>query len=185
MLYRGLGYTSATSTRILEENRPCPDWLGETSLKNRKSAFITAFNAQSGGPSCAGQDAVTGQNFAHRKAWIQQRLEFLAGQFGSEVLSFAVMSNHLHVVLRNRPDVVPEWSDQEVARRWWFLFPGRKDAAGQPEEPTAADLQMLTADEERLAERRRRLSSLGLRRGQTCFPVLEVPSNSARWIWRR
>jgi hypothetical protein len=70
------------------------------------------------------------------------------------------MSNHAHVVLRNRPDVVQEWSDQEVARRWWFLFPGRKDAAGQPEEPTAADLQMLTADEERLAERRRRLSSL-------------------------
>ncbi|MCY2990060.1 MAG: Type I secretion system protein TolC [Planctomycetota bacterium] len=36
-----------------------------------------------------GQDAVTGQNFDHRKAWIQQRLEFLAGQFGIEVLSFA------------------------------------------------------------------------------------------------
>ena len=53
-----------------------------------------------------------------------------------------------------------EWPDQEVAHRWWFLFPGRKDAAGLPEEPTAADLQMLTADEERLAERRRRLSSL-------------------------
>ena len=69
-----------------------------------------------------GQDAVTGQNFDHRKAWIQQRLEVLAGQFGIEVLSFAVMSNHCHVVLRNRPDVVQDWSDEEVARRWWFLF---------------------------------------------------------------
>ena len=39
-----------------------------------------------------GQDAVTGQNFDHRKAWIQQRLEFLTGQFGIEVLSFADMS---------------------------------------------------------------------------------------------
>ncbi|MCY2989691.1 MAG: hypothetical protein NTY19_17705 [Planctomycetota bacterium] len=63
-------------------------------------------------------------------------------------------------MLRNRPVVVQEWSDQEVARRWWFFFPGRKAAAGHPEEPTAADLQMLTADEERLTERRRRLSSL-------------------------
>ena len=70
------------------------------------------------------------------------------------------MSNHAHVVLRNRPDVVHESSDQEVARRWWFVFPARKDAVRQPEEPIAADLQMLTADEERLAERRRRLSSL-------------------------
>ena len=107
-----------------------------------------------------GQDAVTGRNFDHRKAWIQDRLEFLAGYFGIEVLSFAVMSNHAHVILRNRPDVVEGWSAEEVARRWWFLFPARKDAAGQPEEPTAADLQMLTADGERLADRRRRLSSL-------------------------
>ena len=37
-----------------------------------------------------GQDAVTGRNFDHRKAWIQDRLEFLAGYFGIEVLSFAV-----------------------------------------------------------------------------------------------
>jgi hypothetical protein len=29
-----------------------------------------------------GQDAVTGKNYDHRKTWIQQRLEFLAGQFG-------------------------------------------------------------------------------------------------------
>ena len=47
-------------------------------------------------------------------------------------------------MLRNRPDVVQDWSDEEVARRWWFLFRARKAAAGQPEEPTAADLQMLT-----------------------------------------
>ncbi len=107
-----------------------------------------------------GLDALTGKKFDHRKDWIQKRLEFLAGQFGIEVLSFAVMSNHLHVVLRNRPDLVQAWSDQEVARRWWFLFPGRKDASGQPEEPTAADLQIVTADAERLGERRRRLSSL-------------------------
>ncbi len=36
-----------------------------------------------------------------------------------------MMSNHLHVILRNRPDVVAIWSDQEVARRWLALFPGR------------------------------------------------------------
>ena len=35
------------------------------------------------------------------------------------------MSNHLHVILRSRPDVVALWSDEEVARRWLTLFPGR------------------------------------------------------------
>ena len=51
----------------------------------------------------------------HRRQFIQDRLEFLAGVFGIDVLAFAVMSNHLHVVLRNRPDVVRSWSDDEVA----------------------------------------------------------------------
>ena len=40
-------------------------------------------------------------------------------------------SNHLHVVLRNRPDVVQEWSDDEVARRWLRLYPKRRDSAGR------------------------------------------------------
>ena len=36
------------------------------------------------------------------------------------------MVNHIHVILRNRPDIVAGWSDEEVARRWWKLFPLRK-----------------------------------------------------------
>ena len=48
-----------------------------------------------------GQDAVTGRNLDHRKAWIQDRLEFLAGYFGIEVLSFAVMSNQAHDTVLN------------------------------------------------------------------------------------
>jgi len=53
----------------------------------------------------------------HRKQWIQERLEFLAREFGVDVMGFAVMSHHLHLMLRNRPDVVGEWSFEEVARR--------------------------------------------------------------------
>jgi hypothetical protein len=33
------------------------------------------------------------------------------------VLGFAILSNHFHLVLRNRPDVVAAWSDSEVASR--------------------------------------------------------------------
>ena len=36
--------------------------------------------------------------------------------------------NHLHLVLRSRPDVVAEWSDDEVVLRWWRLFPQRRGA---------------------------------------------------------
>jgi hypothetical protein len=49
---------------------------------------------------------------------IVDRLRQLAGLFGVEVCEYAVMSNHLHLVLRNRPDLVRGWSDAEVALRW-------------------------------------------------------------------
>ena len=107
-----------------------------------------------------GYDPLTGMCFDHRKEWIQARLEFLAAQFGVDVLGFAVMGNHLHVVVRNRPDVVQAWSDTEVARRWWKVFPSRRGESGQPEEPSKSELQMIKADAARLAVIRDRLSSL-------------------------
>ena len=56
-----------------------------------------------------GEDAVSGRDFDHRKGWVRERVELLAGVFGIEVLSFAVTSNNLYFVLRNRPDVVTVW----------------------------------------------------------------------------
>jgi REP element-mobilizing transposase RayT len=107
-----------------------------------------------------GQDPVSGKDFEHRRQWIQDRMQFLAGQFGVDVLGFAVLSNHLHVVLRNRPDVVHGWSDVEVARRWWNTFPKRRDRAGNAREPTNVELQMIIIDPAKLAEIRQRLSSV-------------------------
>ena len=56
----------------------------------------------------------------------------------------AIMSNHIHLVVRNRPDIAGQWSDEEVARRWWNLFPGRKTDDDKPAEPEAHELAMLT-----------------------------------------
>lgn len=33
--------------------------------------------------------------------------------------------------------IAGQWSDEEVARRWWNLFPGRKTDDGKPAEPEA------------------------------------------------
>jgi REP element-mobilizing transposase RayT len=64
-----------------------------------------------------GVDSLSGRSFEHRKFWLQDRLAFLAGQMALDVLGFAVMSDHLHIVVRNRPDVAERWSDDDVARR--------------------------------------------------------------------
>ncbi len=61
-----------------------------------------------------GQDPVTGKNFDHRKGWIQERLAFLAGQFSIDICAMAIMSNHIHMVVRNQPDIAGQWSDENV-----------------------------------------------------------------------
>jgi hypothetical protein len=42
-------------------------------------------------------------------------MEALASVFGIDVLTYAILSNHMHLILRNRPDVVAAWSDEEAA----------------------------------------------------------------------
>ncbi len=107
-----------------------------------------------------GRDAFTGQSFEHRRAWIRQRLEFLAGVFAIDCLTYTVLSNHLHVVLRSRPDVVREWSDRDVAIRWLRLFPKRREKNGLPAEPDEHEVQMITGDTDRVVELRSRLSDM-------------------------
>ena len=43
-----------------------------------------------------GVDPLSGNSYDHRRTWIRDRLESLAGLFGVEIAAFAVMSNHLH-----------------------------------------------------------------------------------------
>lgn len=107
-----------------------------------------------------GDDPLTGRNFDHRKQWLELRLAFLAGQFGIDVLGYSILSNHFHLVLRNRPDIVATWSDTEVATRWLALCPFRKTAAGEPAPPTAAELDTIRHVPARLAEIRSRLSDI-------------------------
>ncbi len=96
-----------------------------------------------------GTDSYSGRDYSHRKAWILDRLRALAGLFGAPVCGYAIMSNHLHLVLRNRPDSVEQWSDAEVALRWRKLFLQRDDVTGEPAEPDDVDLAMVTADPDR------------------------------------
>lgn len=107
-----------------------------------------------------GDDPLTGINYEHRRVWIRQRLELLASIFAIDCLTFAVMHNHLHLVLRSRPDVLETWTDEQVARRWLRLFPPRRNQDGTPADPTDAELNRILNNSDVLAERRRRLSDV-------------------------
>jgi len=107
-----------------------------------------------------GDDPVSGKNYDHRKVWIENDLRRLAAQFGIDLLGFSILSNHFHLILRSRPDVVATWNDAEVARRWCWLCPQRKAHDGSPLEPTAAEINSIANNPDRVAELRRRLSNI-------------------------
>jgi len=68
-----------------------------------------------------GDDPISGKDFDHRKRWIEQYLQQIAADFGIDLLCFRLLSNHFHLILRSRPDVVATWDDEEVARRWLIV----------------------------------------------------------------
>lgn len=107
-----------------------------------------------------GADPYTRRCYEHRREWIRSRLEFLASVFAIDCLTYAVMSNHIHLVLRSRPDVVAKWADEEVARRWLTLFPKRRNKDGSPAESKQPEIDLIVNQKEVLVERRRRLSDL-------------------------
>lgn len=103
--------------------------------------------------------------FGERRNAVLQRLRTLASAFAIDILRFSIMSNHLHLELRNRPELVAEMSDEEVARRWLIICPGFCQALAdfrnvRPERPTQEDIEKLAKDKKRIAELRIRLSSV-------------------------
>ena len=64
-----------------------------------------------------------GEGFEHRKTWIEKRIELLANNFAISIAGFAVMDNHIHLLVRLDPDDVNDWSDEEVIRRWIEVYP--------------------------------------------------------------
>jgi len=103
-----------------------------------------------------GVDSQTGFNFDHRKQWIEDRLIELSSIFAIDIYSYAIMSNHYHIVLEVRPHEVDRWSDQQVAAKWLALTPRKKDNAIAIQ----ARLTMMLSDPARLDVLRERLGSL-------------------------
>ena len=72
-----------------------------------------------------GQDPDTGTNYNHRKQVFLNYLKHLSRFFTVEVMGYAIMSNHFHLVVRYDPSTSFAWDDEEVARRWCGAFNGQ------------------------------------------------------------
>ena len=107
-----------------------------------------------------GYDQVAAKNRDYRKLWICDRMEELSKIFAVDACVFAILSNHYHLIVRNRVDLVEQWSQEEVVRRWWILYPERREKDGSPAAPTPLEIRSLLQDAERVAQLRRRLSNI-------------------------
>lgn len=107
-----------------------------------------------------GDDPVTGKNYDHRKQWIDDQLVVEATYFGIDLLCQAILSIYIHLVLRSRPDVVAEWDDTDVARRWLMHCHAERDDSGRAKEPTEFDLNRIRKNKDKQSDIRRRLSDI-------------------------
>jgi hypothetical protein len=102
-----------------------------------------------------------GKGKDHRRQWVEDRLAYLARCFAVEVASYAVMANHLHVVLRLDPAVAATWTAQEVTRRWMSVYPREYLPDGTPVLPSEVVIHAQAKDAGWVEKRRERLGNLG------------------------
>ncbi|WP_068718271.1 transposase [Vibrio tritonius] len=65
-----------------------------------------------------GIDSLTGKSYEHRRDWIEQRILSLANVYLIQICSYAVMSNHYHLVVQIDKERALALSDLEVVERW-------------------------------------------------------------------
>jgi len=105
-----------------------------------------------------GFDVATGENYDYRRQWLEDKLLELGSIFSIDICSYAIMSNHYHVVLHINKTQATNWSQDEVIEQWLKLFKGNvvTQRYKQGVDLTEAELDLLqktvTTWRERLAD---------------------------------
>ncbi|CAM2006237.1 transposase [Acanthopleuribacter pedis] len=107
-----------------------------------------------------GFDKESGRDYTHRRFWMLARLSELADIFTIDICNFAIMENHFHLILRNRPDLAAQLRPADIAKRWLKLYPKRRNAHGQPETPNRAEVDAILDQPGRVETLRGRLASI-------------------------
>ena len=98
-----------------------------------------------------GRDSLSGIDYEYRRSSIVTLQQTLARLFGVGIAFHAELSNHIHIIVRTRPDVVDNWSDQQVVRRWLIIAKLKRRGTYEMVEPTQKELDAEMADAERVA----------------------------------
>lgn len=99
-----------------------------------------------------GRDPMTGRNYDHRRRWLEQRIIKLSEVFAIDLYGYAVMSNHIHLVINLDADRTKEWDDSTIADKWLQL------TSSNPKQKQF-HRTLLLSNPDRLLEIRERLGS--------------------------
>ncbi len=132
-----------------------------------------------------GEDQQTGQNFDHRRGWIEARIRQLVGVFALDVAAYAMMSNHYHIVLKIAVERAAAWSDEAVLQRWTQLFTGPLMVQRYLEPSLRADMSEaeLAKVAELAAVSCQRLTEISWFMRVLPFLRLGMSLSSARWLF--
>ena len=107
-----------------------------------------------------------GHDWSCRKVWLRNCLQRVSECYAIEVDTYAIMSNHFHLLVKINPAQTENWSDQEVLQRWYKAHPAAVYRLMHQlglKEPQARELvvQNKLADTDNTQKLRKRLSNLG------------------------
>jgi len=103
-----------------------------------------------------GTDDQSGRDFDHRREWIVDRIRTLSTIFAIDILGYAVMSNHYHIVLQVNSVAPVDWADDDIIERWLILNPRKHET----QISRSTRKSSLLANPDNLSQYRERLGSL-------------------------
>lgn len=95
---------------------------------------------------------------SERLEWLRSMEELLASLFAIDVCFHAELDNIFHVVLRSRPDIVAQMTDEEVARRWLIITKLKRCGTSEIDEPSPKSIRAEMKSRRRIKKLRTRLS---------------------------
>ena len=121
-----------------------------------------------------GKDRYSGRDYEHRRLWIMDTEQQLADLFAIEIEFRAEMQNHLHVVLRTRPDIAKRWPREKVVRNWLKITRIKRGSNIDAWEPPEALIKQHLRDPDWVKQRRRRLSNVSWFMGALCERIARL-----------
>lgn len=90
-----------------------------------------------------GFDDYSGKDYSHRKFWVPNKTKELLQAYAIEIVAYAGMDNHYHLIVRNRPDLLKDLSPIEIVARWLIIHPTKEMRKEKRNKPSNEELEAI------------------------------------------